>query len=128
MANSRQRRGRESELLAESWFRGNGWSYATATPGSAAGVDLVHTDPFAVEVKAHANLAIPAFVRQAAGHAVNGQVPVLLLRLNRQGPESIDNWPIVLPGLPYLAPLAVGIREMGLEGARTHLRALDVPF
>jgi hypothetical protein len=125
---SRQRRGRESELIAERWFRDNGWSYATATPGSAGGVDLIHTDPFAVEVKATANLSIPAFIRQAARNTQPGQTPVLLLRLNGQGPESVENWPIVLPSLAYLAPLAVGLREMGLAGARAHLRAADVPF
>lgn len=110
--NSRQRRGRESELIAERWFQANGWPYALATPGSASGVDLANTDPFAVEVKATANLSIPAFVRQAARNAQPGQVPVLLLRLNRQGPEAVENWPIVLPGLPYLSALA---RGMGLE-------------
>lgn len=110
--NGRQRRGRESELIAERWFQANGWPYALATPGSAAGVDLANTHPFAVEVKATANLSIPAFIRQARYNAQPGQVPVLLLRLNGQGPESVENWPVVLPSLAYLPTLA---RGMGLD-------------
>ncbi len=59
------------------------------------GVDLVETPGAAVEIKARANLAIPAFIKQAKANA-GQQMPVLILRLNGQGPASIDDWPVVV--------------------------------
>lgn len=57
-------------------------------------VRTVKEELFIVDRKSRA-MAIPAFIRQAKANA-GQQMPVLVLRLNGQGPASIDDWPVVV--------------------------------
>ena len=90
---NRKERGAATERLVAERLRVI-WPHACVTRGP--GVDIDNTPGAAVEVKARANLAIPAFLRQAKANAGSSLMPVLVLRLNGQGPASIDDWPVVL--------------------------------
>ena len=92
MSQSRKHRGAATERLVAERLR-TIWPHCNVSRGP--GVDLVETPGAAVEIKARANLAIPAFIKQAKANA-GQQMPVLILRLNGQGPASIDDWPVVV--------------------------------
>ena len=94
MSQSRKHRGAATERLVAERLRVI-WPHCNVVRGT--GADLTETPGAAVEIKARANLAIPAFMRQAAKHAATSNtVPLLVLRLNGQGPASIDDWPVVM--------------------------------
>ncbi len=90
--NARKARGADTERRVAEYLR-TIWPHACVTRGP--GVDVENTPGAAIEIKARANLAIPAFIRQAKANA-GQQMPVLVLRLNGQGPASIDDWPVVV--------------------------------
>ncbi len=92
MTNSRKARGANTERLVAERLR-TIWPHCNVSRGP--GPDLVETPGASCEIKARANLAIPAFIKQAKANA-GQQMPVLILRLNGQGPASIDDWPVVV--------------------------------
>lgn len=94
MTTARKRRGRESEHLVAARMRAL-WPLAEAVGSGAPGVDVKHTPGYAVEVKARGGLDLPAWMRQARKNAGN-DCPVLVIRLNGQGPATIGDWPVVL--------------------------------
>lgn len=96
MTGGRKARGRATERLVADRLRVI-WPHAYATAPSAPGPDINETPGAVIEVKARANVALPAFMRQAAAHAKNSSLlPLLVLRLNGQGPASVDDFPVVM--------------------------------
>ncbi len=93
MTNSRKARGANTERLVAERLR-TIWPHCNVQRGN--GPDLVETPGYAVEIKARANLAIPAFIKQATANTTGNAIPLLILRLNGQGPASIDDWPVVM--------------------------------
>lgn len=93
MSQSRKHRGAATERLVAERLRSI-WPYCNVSRGP--GPDLVETPGFSCEIKARANLAIPAFIKQATANTSGNAIPLLILRLNGQGPASIDDWPIVM--------------------------------
>ena len=57
----------------------------------SGGHDLVGVDPFAIEVKRHETLAIPAWWRQACDQSPSDMIPALAYRQSRRP------WRFVLP-------------------------------
>lgn len=96
MSQSRKRRGRQTELLLAAHFRANGFPHARAVNSGASGSDLEETPGLAVEVKARANLNLKAALAQAAKNADGHSLPIVITRLNGQGPETIGDWPVIL--------------------------------
>ena len=93
--DSRRQRGRESEHIVAARFVEAGFDRAEAVGSAAPGRDIRHVPGYAVEVKARSGLSLPAWLRQAKRNA--GQdMPVLITRLNGQGPASVDEWPVIL--------------------------------
>lgn len=102
-ASSRKVRGRATERLVAERLRSI-WPHAYATAPGAAGPDVNETPGAVVEVKARRGLDLPAYMRQAARHADGSAlVPVLVLRLNGQGPASVDDFPVVLRLADFVA-------------------------
>jgi hypothetical protein len=94
VSQARKHRGAATERLVAERLRVL-WPHATVVRGN--GPDLENTPGAAVEIKARANVTLPAFMRQAAKNAKTSAImPVLVLRLNGQGPASIDDWPVVI--------------------------------
>ena len=102
MSQARKHRGRATERLVAAYWRANGWPWCEPNGASAAGADLTGTPGLAVEIKARANVALPAFMRQAQKHAGAHLLPVLILRLNGQGPKTVGDWPVILRHSDFL--------------------------
>ena len=90
----RKRRGRASET-AVAWFLRPWFPYARAANSGAPGVDVDETPGLAIEIKARAKLDLPAWLRQAKRNA-GAQQPLLIIRLNGQGTDHVEDWPVVL--------------------------------
>lgn len=94
--SDRKARGRATERLVAERVR-EIWPYAYATAPSAPGPDLNETPGAVVEIKARRGLKLPEWMRQAAAHAHNSALlPLLVLRLDGQGPASVDDFPVVM--------------------------------
>ena len=93
-SQSRKYRGYESQRIVAERLR-ELWPLAEPTGAGRQGKDILAVPGIAPEVKAQANIAIPAFIKQAKANA-GDEMPVLILRLNGQGPASIDDWPVVM--------------------------------
>lgn len=93
-SQSRKYRGYESQKLVAQHLRVL-WPLAEPTGAGRQGNDILATPGVGIEVKAQANISLPAFIRQARKNAGN-EMPVLVLRLNGQGPASLDDWPVVM--------------------------------
>lgn len=96
-SQSRKYRGYESQKLVAEALRGL-WPLAEPTGAGRQGKDILGIpDPFCPEVKARAGLDIPAWLRQAKTEAAKkDEYAVLIIRLNGQGPASIDDWPVLM--------------------------------
>lgn len=138
---SRRARGFETEELVVAALRADGWPQAETPTRGAGGRDILGTPGVCFEIKARTGFEPLAAMRQAARNA-DGDLPVVLLRLNGQGEKSIDSWPAILPfgelrkllraagfGEPFHGPveaetttfgdLARGVRVwLGPDGAR----------
>ena len=94
--STRKSRGRETERLVADRLRSI-WPHAYATAPGAPGPDVNETPGYAVEVKARRGLNLPEWMRQASRHSqARGGVPLLVVRLDGQGPASVDDWPVVM--------------------------------
>lgn len=92
MANSRVRRGRETqELLAARWRVKGLFPDAEAIAASLAGRDVKNTPDWAVEVKATAKNDVLAALRQAAANAADDW-PVVIYRPPGYGAARIEEW------------------------------------
>jgi hypothetical protein len=92
---TRRDRAREAELRLAEWLQANGWPDAEANQPARPGPDILHTPGLAIEVKAKAELALPAWLRQAGRQAPPGTIPLLIVRGARQGPADIGAWAAV---------------------------------
>ena len=57
---------------------------------------FIVADEVAIEVKATANVSLPAWLRQAKKNAAPGDLPVAIYRPNGFGPERINDWAAVI--------------------------------
>jgi hypothetical protein len=92
---SRKARGRRTELVLVERLR-TLFPNAAQVNSAASGADILNTPGLAIEVKARRGLDLPAWMRQAAKNAKPGEMPVLITRLNGQGEEWVEDWPVIL--------------------------------
>lgn len=93
---ARTRRGADTQRLVAGYFAARGWRWCTDAGAGRSGRDLLNTPGLAVEVKARRDLSLPKWLRQAAGTAEDGEVPLVVHRPDGFGPSSIDDWPMTL--------------------------------
>ena len=96
MANARVRRGRKTQDLVADRIR-HLYPDAAGVPASLGGVDIKNTPGLAIEVKATANVTLPAWLRQARKNAVPGQLAIAVYRPVGAGETTIDDWGVVIP-------------------------------
>lgn len=94
-SSNRKVRGRQTEHLVASYLREHGYPYAEAVGAGRSGSDITGTPDIAVEVKGRRGFQPKAALEQAA-LAADGRLPFAVLRLDGQGPASIDKWPVVI--------------------------------
>ena len=93
MTNSRKRRGRDSELILARWLNDHGYPGVEANQPGRSGVDILGIPGLDIEVKARRNLDLPAWLRQATRNSTG--TPLLVTRLNGQGPADVGAWPAI---------------------------------
>lgn len=95
MASSRVQRARETEAIAAKHFRENGAVDAERVPASIPGRDIRKVPCVAPEVKARRDFDPKTALKQAARNA-GDDLPIVILRLNGMGPETVGQWPVLL--------------------------------
>jgi hypothetical protein len=97
---SRKHRGAATERLVAAYWQARGFPYAEAVRGT--GRDLTGTGPVAPEIKARSGFSPLAWMKQAKKNSLPDDLPCVIFRCNGQGPESIDDWPVMLPHKTFL--------------------------
>lgn len=95
VSQHRKHRGRASEHVVADYLATHGWPYAEAVGAGRSGSDITGTPELAVEVKARRGFNPKAALEQAEAAAA-GRLPFAVLRLDGQGPASIEEWPVVV--------------------------------
>jgi hypothetical protein len=95
MANARVRRGRKTQDLVADRIR-HLFPDAEGVPASMGGVDIKNTPGLAIEVKATANITLPAWLRQARKNSTNNALPCVVYRPVGAGITTIDDWGVVI--------------------------------
>ena len=93
---SRKYRGYESQRIAAEYLRTHGFPHAEPVGAGRTGSDVTGLIGIDLEVKARAGLDLPALMRQLKQRDSEGCLGVGLLRLNGQGPATIEEWPAVI--------------------------------
>lgn len=92
---------RTQKVICE-WYQDNGFPHAESAGAGRPGRDILGIIGIAAEVKARTGLDLPAWMRQAKKEAeATGDIPVLHIRLNGQGEETVADWPTVIPTWVY---------------------------
>jgi hypothetical protein len=94
-SQSRKHRGYASQRIVADYLRQHGWPHARAIGAGESGADIVEVIDIAVEVKARRGFNPKAALEQAEANA-HGRLPFAVIRLDGQGPASIDDWPVVV--------------------------------
>ena len=95
MSQHRKHRGYESQRIVADYLKTHGWPFAEPVGAGRPGADITGTVTLAVEVKARSGFDPAAALRQAED-AADGRLPFVVLRLNGQGPASVEEWPVVI--------------------------------
>lgn len=114
MTDARKRRGRQSEHVVADYLRRNGFDFAEAVGAGRSGTDVTGTPGIDWEVKARRGLNLAGLLRQLDERADHGRLGVGVVRLDGQGPASIETWPAVLT----LADLVALLRAAGYGDER----------
>jgi hypothetical protein len=96
MTNHRKQRGYDSQRIVSRWFAANGWPYAEPVGAGRTGSDVTGMIGLDVEVKARRGLDLPALLRQLDERANAGNLGFGVLRLDGQGPATIQEWPVII--------------------------------
>lgn len=109
--SSRKQRGYDSQRIVANYFKENGWPFAEPVGAGRAGSDVTGIVGVDIEVKARRNLDITGTLRQQAERAVEGVLPLAVLRPDGFGPARIGEWPCMVP----LSVMVQLLREAGYQ-------------
>ena len=111
-SHSRVHRGYATQRLAAAYLR-RWWPYAEPTGAGRSGSDITGV-PFDIEIKARNRADLAAIMKQLE-HRDDGRIGVGLMRLNGQGPASIDNWVAVIRFEDVANLLAIAYNAQPIE-------------
>jgi hypothetical protein len=90
---SRKTRGMATQaLIASDLVKENIFPFATDAGPGRPGKDILGTPGVSIEVKARSSFSPVADLRQATNNAAEGEIPIVVVRMNGQGPAHIDDW------------------------------------
>lgn len=95
-SQSRKHRGYATQALVAAALKADGWPFAESTGAGRQGRDILGTPGLSIEVKARTDFAPLAAMRQAKANTGKGDVPIVILRMNGQGPKAVDEWLAIL--------------------------------
>ena len=96
MTQHRKHRGRASERIVAEYLRTHGFPYAEPVGAGRDGSDVTGVPGLDIEVKARRGFNPVAAMKQQAERADEALLPFAVLRLDGQGPASIEDWPVVV--------------------------------
>ena len=109
MSDASKRRGRQSEHAVADYLRRNGFDHAEPVGAGRSGTDVTGTPGIDWEVKARRGLNLAGLLRQLDERAAQERLGVGVVRLDGQGPASVETWAAVLT----LADLVALLRAAG---------------
>ncbi len=109
--SSRKQRGYDSQRIVANYLREHGWPFAEPVGAGRSGSDVTGIVGVDVEVKARRNLDLTGTLRQQAERAVEGVLPLAVIRPDGFGPSRIGEWPCVVP----LSVMVDLLREAGYQ-------------
>lgn len=112
---SRKSRGYRTQLVVAQWFQQRGFPHAESAGAGRTGIDVLGMPGLAIEVKARRDLALTAWLRQAAKEGRHG-TPVVIHRPDGFGEVSIAAWPVTMT----LADFTTLIHEAGYGTPEDH--------
>lgn len=96
MSQHRKFRGYESQKIVADYMKENGFPHALSAGAGRQGSDVTGLpNGLDVEVKARRGLVIAEAMKQLSDRQGNG-LGFAVLRMDGQGPASIENWPALI--------------------------------
>lgn len=95
MSQSRKHRGYASQRIVADYLRTHGWPFAESTGAGRSGTDVTGCPGLDIEVKARRGFDPSAVMKQLSERATSA-LPLAVLRLDGQGPASINEWLCIL--------------------------------
>lgn len=92
----RKHRGYASQRIVADHLRANGFPHAQPVGAGRSGSDITGVYGLDIEVKARRGFNPSEALKQLAERAAEGVMGVVVLRLDGQGPASIEEWPVVM--------------------------------
>ena len=106
---SRKHRGYKTQRLIAEYLRIR-FPHCKAVGAGEAGKDILDTPGWSIEVKARTRLDIRGGLRQAKANADQGDTPVLIVRLNGQGEQSVGEFAVIM-SLEHFRGIIEGVEE-----------------
>ena len=94
-SQSRKHRGYRSQKVLANYLTSNGFPFAESTGAGRSGSDVTGTVGIDWEVKARAGFSPAAAIAQLKDRE-NGELGVVVLRLNGQGEKKVSDWVCLL--------------------------------
>lgn len=93
VVSHRKNRGMQTQaLIAEDLKKSGIYPYATDAGAGRPGRDILNTPGASIEVKARTDFRPVESLRQATGNSLPEETPIVVCRMNGQGPATIDEW------------------------------------
>ena len=97
MSQHRKHRGYASQRILAKYLADHGFPYAESTGAGRSGSDVTGTKGIDWEVKARRGFPVTEAMKQMKERVRQGEIPIAVLRADGMGPESIANWPAIMP-------------------------------
>lgn len=105
----RKHRGYASQKIVAKYLAEHGFPYAEPAGAGRPGTDVTGVVGIDIEVKARRGFPVSEAMRQLAQRYKDGSVSVAVLRMDGQGPTTVDQWPAIIT----LGALVELLREAG---------------
>ena len=96
MTQHRKHRGYACQRIVADYLRTHGFPFAEPVGAGRDGTDVTGCPGLDIEVKARRGFNPAAAMRQQAERYEPTLLPFAVLRLDGQGPASIEDWPVVI--------------------------------
>jgi hypothetical protein len=96
MTQHRKHRGYASQRIVADYLAAHGFPYAEPVGAGREGTDVTGCPGLDIEVKARRGFNPAAAMRQQAERSEPTLLPFAVLRLDGQGPASVEDWPVII--------------------------------
>jgi len=97
MSQHRKHRGYATQRMVADYLKKNGWAFAESTGAGRSGSDVTGTPALDWEVKARRGFSPIDAMEQAKARAVDGVLPICVIRPDGWGEARIADFPAIIP-------------------------------